>query len=79
VAATAASGDETDEVDFLANLATAVGEDKRVRTAVLLHHLVEINPDEYGDWTFQDLKAALDDAGYRCASPTATASSASRT
>jgi S-DNA-T family DNA segregation ATPase FtsK/SpoIIIE len=63
VAATAPSGDETDEVDFLADLATAIGEDKRVRTAVLLRRLVEINADEYGDWTFQDLKAALDDAG----------------
>jgi S-DNA-T family DNA segregation ATPase FtsK/SpoIIIE len=63
VAATAASGDDTAEVDFLADLATAIGEDKRVRTAVLLRRLVEINPGEYADWTFQDLKAALDDAG----------------
>lgn len=52
-----------DVVDHLADLATVMGEDKRVRTAVLLRRLIEHNHDEYGDWTFQDLKAALDDAG----------------
>lgn len=50
-------------VDHLADLATVMGEDKRVRTAVLLRRLIEHNHGEYGDWTFQDLKAALDDAG----------------
>jgi S-DNA-T family DNA segregation ATPase FtsK/SpoIIIE len=63
VAATATSGDDAAEVDFLADMATAIGQDKRLRTAVLLRHLAQINPGEYGDWTFQDLKAALDDAG----------------
>jgi S-DNA-T family DNA segregation ATPase FtsK/SpoIIIE len=61
--ASAPSGDDAAAVDFLADVASAIGQDKRVRTAVLLRRLAEHNPDEYCDWTFQDLKAALDGVG----------------
>jgi S-DNA-T family DNA segregation ATPase FtsK/SpoIIIE len=61
--ATSAESDGPAVVDHLADMAAAIGEDKRVRTAVLLRRLIDHNADEYGEWTFQDLKAALDDAG----------------
>ncbi|TWP51527.1 hypothetical protein FKR81_15110 [Lentzea tibetensis] len=54
-------------VDHLADIATVLREDKRVRTQVLLGRLVEHRPDEYEGWTFQDLKSALADAGVEVA------------
>ncbi|MEV6711952.1 FtsK/SpoIIIE domain-containing protein [Lentzea sp. NPDC051208] len=54
-------------VDHLADIATVLREDKRVRTQVLLARLAEHRANEYEDWTFQDLKAALADAGVEVA------------
>lgn len=35
----------------------------RVRTQSVLRRLAELNPGEYGDWSFPDLAEALADAG----------------
>ncbi|MGH3939744.1 MAG: hypothetical protein ACRDTG_14170 [Pseudonocardiaceae bacterium] len=47
------------EVDHLANIAEALRGERRVRTQTVLAHLAELNPGEYTDWTFSDLKAEL--------------------
>ena len=55
--------DATDDgpapVDQLADIATVLGQARRVLTRVVLSRLAELNPAEYEGWTFTDLKAAL--------------------
>jgi DNA segregation ATPase FtsK/SpoIIIE, S-DNA-T family len=46
-------------VDHLADIHAALGDQRRVRTHVVLTRLAEANPDEYEAWTFTDLRAAL--------------------
>ncbi|HEY9476627.1 MAG TPA: hypothetical protein VIS06_22610, partial [Mycobacteriales bacterium] len=48
-------------VDHLADIATALRGEKRVRTQVILGRLAEANPDLYERWNFGDLTAALAD------------------
>jgi S-DNA-T family DNA segregation ATPase FtsK/SpoIIIE len=45
--------------DHLAHIHTAMRGEARVRTQVVLRGLAELNPAEYGDWSFQDLSEAL--------------------
>jgi len=47
------------EADHLADIHTVMRGEPRIRTQVVLQRLAELNPDEYEDWTFQDLAAAL--------------------
>lgn len=47
------------EVDYLADIHTALRGERRVRTQVVLARLAELNPAQYEDWTFQTLAAAL--------------------
>ncbi len=56
-----ASDVEPDEPrpDHLADVHTAMRGEPRVRTQVVLRRLAELNPAEYGNWTFQDLRDAL--------------------
>jgi S-DNA-T family DNA segregation ATPase FtsK/SpoIIIE len=49
---------EEEPVDHLANVEEAMRSEARVRTAVLLGRLIEIDQD-YEDWGFQDLKRVL--------------------
>jgi S-DNA-T family DNA segregation ATPase FtsK/SpoIIIE len=73
VPASTTEEDEQDaevQADHLANIRTVLGGETRVRTQVVLRRLVDLNPDEYGDWSFQDLASALADAGSPRASPT---------
>jgi len=55
--------DQTDDtptpVDPLRDIATVLGQARRVLTRVVLTRLAELNPAEYEGWTFTDLKAAL--------------------
>ncbi|WP_052847426.1 cell division protein FtsK [Streptomyces avicenniae] len=57
---TAAGTDEP--ADHLADIAAALGEDKRVRTDEVRQRLAELNPGEYRGWTAQDLTRALEAA-----------------
>jgi DNA segregation ATPase FtsK/SpoIIIE, S-DNA-T family len=50
-------------VDHLADIATALRGQARVRTQVVLARLVEDNPAEYETWGFADLTAALAEHG----------------
>ncbi|WP_433267251.1 zonular occludens toxin domain-containing protein [Actinosynnema sp. CS-041913] len=62
--APARSGDHTDREpapDFLTDLARALGDQTRMRTAVALRALIDHNPDHYGDWTAKTFAAALRD------------------
>ncbi|QKW50951.1 ATP-binding protein [Streptomyces buecherae] len=54
---------EAEQVDHLADIATVVGSEPRVRTKDVLARLAGRNPGAYGDWSFLDLKRALDEAG----------------
>lgn len=51
------------EPDHLADIAEALGGQRRVRTQVVLTRLAEHDPDHYEGWTFADLKAALGEYG----------------
>jgi S-DNA-T family DNA segregation ATPase FtsK/SpoIIIE len=55
--------DQTDDApapaDPLADIATVLGQARRVLTRVVLTRLAELNPTEYEGWNFTDLKAAL--------------------
>ncbi|MDT7594917.1 MAG: segregation ATPase FtsK/SpoIIIE, family [Pseudonocardiales bacterium] len=53
------SDDGPAPVDPLADIATVLGQARRVLTRVVLTRLAELNPAEYEGWTFTDLKAAL--------------------
>ncbi len=51
---------ERDAADALADIAAVMGEAPRVRTKDVLARLATRNPSVYGDWSFIDLKRALD-------------------
>ncbi|MFB7915239.1 FtsK/SpoIIIE domain-containing protein [Streptomyces sp. NPDC056061] len=55
--------DRGEEHDPLADIATVLGSDARVRTQEVITRLVALNKDAYGKWSFIDLKRVLDDAG----------------
>ncbi|SEG46119.1 DNA segregation ATPase FtsK/SpoIIIE, S-DNA-T family [Actinacidiphila yanglinensis] len=59
---TADTGD-MERVDHLADIATVLGEAKRLRTDEVRHRLAALNPAAYAHWTAQDLTAVLTDAG----------------
>lgn len=59
--------DEPDEheqqpADHLADIHTVMAGQRRVRTHTVLRRLADLNPNDYEDWSFQDLREAL--AGY---------------
>jgi S-DNA-T family DNA segregation ATPase FtsK/SpoIIIE len=47
----------------LADIHTVTRGETRVRTQIVLRRLAELNPDEYADWSFQDLAEALATGG----------------
>ncbi|MEW2284792.1 FtsK/SpoIIIE domain-containing protein [Streptomyces sp. NPDC047841] len=49
--------------DPLADIATVLGIDARVRTQEVITRLAALNADAYSGWSFIDLKRVLDDAG----------------
>ncbi|MFE6177836.1 ATP-binding protein [Streptomyces sp. NPDC056464] len=51
------------ERDRLADIATVLGSDTRVRTQEVINRLAALDADAYGGWSFLDLKRVLDDAG----------------
>ncbi|MGW6219142.1 FtsK/SpoIIIE domain-containing protein [Streptomyces olivaceus] len=51
-----------EEHDPLADIAHVIGDAPRVRTKDVLARLAAHHPAAYGDWSFLDLKRALDDA-----------------
>jgi S-DNA-T family DNA segregation ATPase FtsK/SpoIIIE len=55
--------DRGEQRDPLADIATVLGNDSRVRTQEVISRLAALNPDAYGKWSFIDLKRVLDDAG----------------
>ncbi|GHJ02088.1 cell division protein FtsK [Streptomyces olivaceus] len=55
--------DRSPEHDPLADIAAALGDAPRVRTKDVLARLAARNATAYGEWSFLDLKRALDDAG----------------
>jgi S-DNA-T family DNA segregation ATPase FtsK/SpoIIIE len=57
------STEPAEPVDHLADVATVLGSEQRVRSNEVLHRLNAHNPAAYGDWSFADLKAALDPHG----------------
>ncbi|GGS86392.1 MULTISPECIES: ATP-binding protein [Streptomyces] len=50
-------------VDALADIATVIGDEPRMRTQEVLAGLAALNPGEYREWTFSDLKDVLEAAG----------------
>lgn len=61
----AGDGDEDDAPapDHLGDVRRVMRGEPRVRTQVVLMRLAELNPDEYQNWTFQNLATALGDYG----------------
>jgi S-DNA-T family DNA segregation ATPase FtsK/SpoIIIE len=51
------------QVDPLADIATVLGTEARLRTQMVLTRLAEHNPHHYEGWTFTDLKNALEEYG----------------
>ena len=51
------------EPDHLADIHVVTRGEMRVRTQIVLRRLAELNPDEYADWSFQDLAEALATGG----------------
>ncbi|OLT18603.1 hypothetical protein BJF78_00225 [Pseudonocardia sp. CNS-139] len=49
--------------DHLADIHSVLCGETRVRTQIVLRRLADLNPAEYGEWSFQDLAAALVAAG----------------
>ena len=47
------------EIDYLADIHTIIRGEVRMRTQMVLRRLAELNPAEYGEWTFQDLAETL--------------------
>jgi DNA segregation ATPase FtsK/SpoIIIE, S-DNA-T family len=52
-------GTEHPVVDHLTDIATVLGDQRRMLTRVVLSRLAELNPCVYEAWTFTDLKTAL--------------------
>jgi S-DNA-T family DNA segregation ATPase FtsK/SpoIIIE len=50
--------------DRLADIRTVLGSETRMLTQDVLHRLQDLNPTEYGSWTFRDLRRVLDEAGH---------------
>ncbi|MFD4604106.1 hypothetical protein ACFWPQ_39590 [Streptomyces sp. NPDC058464] len=50
--------------DHLADIAAVLGHEPKMRTQDVLRGLQDLNPAEYGNWSFRNLKAVLDDAGH---------------
>jgi S-DNA-T family DNA segregation ATPase FtsK/SpoIIIE len=63
VTAVPESDDQDDPVDHLADIREVLAGERRVRTQQVLTRLAGLNPGEYGEWTFADLKAALAEHG----------------
>ncbi|MFE6533326.1 FtsK/SpoIIIE domain-containing protein [Streptomyces rochei] len=55
--------DRGEERDPLADIATVLGNDTRVRTQEVITRLAALNADAYAGWSFIDLKRVLDAAG----------------
>ncbi|MFE6469023.1 FtsK/SpoIIIE domain-containing protein [Streptomyces rochei] len=55
--------DRGEERDPLADIATVLGSDARVRTQEIITRLAALNADAYASWSFIDLKRVLDAAG----------------
>ncbi|MFG3050180.1 FtsK/SpoIIIE domain-containing protein [Kitasatospora sp. NPDC048239] len=55
--------DRPDTADPLSDIATVLGDEKRMRTQEVLAGLAAHDPGRYREWTFGDLKAVLDAAG----------------
>ncbi|CAL9511748.1 FtsK/SpoIIIE domain-containing protein [Streptomyces sp. enrichment culture] len=55
--------DRGEECDPLADIATVLGNDARVRTQEVITRLAALNTDAYSGWSFIDLKRVLDAAG----------------
>ncbi|MGD3106276.1 FtsK/SpoIIIE domain-containing protein [Streptomyces sp. YGL11-2] len=55
--------DRGEQRDPLADIATVLRNDARVRTQEVITRLVALNEDAYSKWSFIDLKRVLDDAG----------------
>ncbi|MFL9657480.1 FtsK/SpoIIIE domain-containing protein [Streptomyces sp. PB17] len=55
--------DRGEERDPLADIATVLGNDTRVRTQEVISRLAALNADAYAGWSFIDLKRVLDAAG----------------
>ncbi|WP_406501424.1 FtsK/SpoIIIE domain-containing protein [Streptomyces sp. NBC_01590] len=55
--------DRDEERDPLADIATVLGNDARVRTQEVITRLAALDENTYGGWSFIDLKRVLDDAG----------------
>ncbi|MFI6662504.1 cell division protein FtsK [Streptomyces sp. NPDC050523] len=50
--------------DHLGDIAKVLGHEPRLLTQDVLRGLQDLNPAEYGSWSFRDLKRVLDDAGH---------------
>jgi DNA segregation ATPase FtsK/SpoIIIE, S-DNA-T family len=55
--------DRGEERNPLADIASVLGSEERVRTQDVIKRLSALNEDAYGGWSFVDLKRVLDDAG----------------
>ncbi|MCT9078808.1 cell division protein FtsK [Streptomyces fulvoviolaceus] len=51
-------------VDHLADIAAVLGHETKMRTQDVLRGLQDLNPNEYGNWSFRDLSRVLDEAGH---------------
>jgi S-DNA-T family DNA segregation ATPase FtsK/SpoIIIE len=47
------------ERDHLVDIGDVLGGESQLHAQTVLRRLAELNPDEYGEWTFRDLTAAL--------------------
>ncbi|MGW3200692.1 zonular occludens toxin domain-containing protein [Streptomyces sp. NPDC001118] len=50
--------------DPLTDILAVLGTETKMLTQDVLHGLADINPTQYGGWTFRDLRRVLDDAGH---------------
>ncbi|MEU9173037.1 hypothetical protein AB0D34_35590 [Streptomyces sp. NPDC048420] len=50
--------------DPLTDIATVLGHEPKMLTQHVLSGLQDLNPAEYGAWTFRDLRRVLDEAGH---------------
>ncbi|WP_020117550.1 FtsK/SpoIIIE domain-containing protein [Streptomyces canus] len=51
-------------VDHLTDVAAVLGHEPKMLTQDVLRGLQDLNPTEYNDWTFRNLRGVLDDAGH---------------
>lgn len=50
--------------DHLADIAKVLGHETKMLTQDVLRGLQDLNPVEYGDWSFRNLRGVLDEAGH---------------